>query len=194
MNRLIRPLGIRVCRSSVQRVVITSSIASQVTPSIEPRTYTEADWNERVEQDLKSGNPFFFYRASKTLAERGEQTPSLDFHLRYLTEFPFLPPAAWDFYTNNKSSIKWDLATINPSFVYGPPLDPSISSPSGLGGTQSIWWSTVINTSAKQTKEALGVLGGSAWVDVRDVAEAHVRALERQEAGGERITASSGQW
>lgn len=27
-------------------------------------------------------------------------------------------------------------------------------------------------------------------VDVRDVAEAHVRALERERAGGERITAS----
>jgi nucleoside-diphosphate-sugar epimerase len=89
--------------------------------------------------------------------------------------------------------IAWDLATINPSFVYGPPLEPSISTPSGLGGTQNIWWNTVINATPEKTKEALGVQGGSAWVDVRDVAEAHVRALEREEAGGERITASSGE-
>lgn len=32
----------------------------------------------------------------------------------------------------------------------------------------------------------------SSWVDVRDVAEAHVRALLKQEAGGHRIIVSAG--
>ena len=31
-----------------------------------------------------------------------------------------------------------------------------------------------------------------AWVDVRDLALAHVTALEREEAGNERITVSAG--
>lgn len=33
---------------------------------------------------------------------------------------------------------------------------------------------------------------GSGWVDVRDLAEAHVRALSKEEAGGERIIVSQG--
>lgn len=33
---------------------------------------------------------------------------------------------------------------------------------------------------------------GSGWVDVRDLAEAHVRALSREEAGGQRIIVSQG--
>lgn len=33
---------------------------------------------------------------------------------------------------------------------------------------------------------------GSSWVDVRDLAEAHVKVLEKEEAGGERIIISSG--
>lgn len=32
------------------------------------------------------------------------------------------------------------------------------------------------------------------WVDVREVAVGHVRALQREEAGGERIITSSGPW
>ena len=35
---------------------------------------------------------------------------------------------------------------------------------------------------------------GGSWVDVRDLAEAHVLALERESAGGQRIIASAGQW
>ena len=55
-----------------------------------------------------------------------------------------------------------------------------------------MWWDNVIANTPK-TKEGLGVPGGGAWVDVQDVAEAHVRALEREAAGGERITASAGE-
>lgn len=33
---------------------------------------------------------------------------------------------------------------------------------------------------------------GSCWVDVRDIAEAHVRSLEKEAAGGERIIVSVG--
>ena len=34
----------------------------------------------------------------------------------------------------------------------------------------------------------------SEWIDVRDVALAHVLALQKEEAGGERIIISSGKW
>lgn len=35
---------------------------------------------------------------------------------------------------------------------------------------------------------------GHGWVDVRDVAAAHIRALESQDAGGQRIIVSGGEW
>jgi hypothetical protein len=34
--------------------------------------------------------------------------------------------------------------------------------------------------------------GGGCWVDVRDLALAHVRALQKEEAGGERIIITAG--
>ena len=34
----------------------------------------------------------------------------------------------------------------------------------------------------------------SEWIDVRDVALAHVLALQKEGAGGERIIISSGKW
>ena len=86
------------------------------------------------------------------------------------------------------------MTTINPPYVYGPSLEPDIVSPSSIGGTQQLWWNKVIDIPSEGlTKEALGVKGGHTWVDVRDLAEAHVRALEKEEAGGERIITSGGE-
>ena len=45
-------------------------------------------------------------------------------------------------------------------------------------------------TKTKTPEQLAGVQGG--WVDVRDVAEGHVRALEVPEAGGQRFILSSG--
>ena len=59
------------------------------------------------------------YYASKTLAERGDY---LVFFFGSPSEVK-VPPrflqwsAAWDFYEQHKSEIKWDLVVINPPFV-----------------------------------------------------------------------------
>jgi len=63
--------------SNVQRIVITSSCASVVTPGLsEPRVYTEEDWNTISVQEVKEkgheASQHDKYRASKTLAEKGE--------------------------------------------------------------------------------------------------------------------------
>ncbi|KAJ3519299.1 hypothetical protein NMY22_g13267 [Coprinellus aureogranulatus] len=159
---------------NIKRIVITSSIAAIETQQTEPRTFSEADWNESAEAQSKDvSDPFFPYRASKTFAER----------------------AAWSFFEEHKSSIAWDLVSINPPFVYGPPLQPNIPSPSELGCTQLIWWNTVVrSTAGEKTRESIGPEGGSGWVDVRDVAEAHLRALEREGVSGKRIIVSGGDY
>jgi len=51
------------------------------------------------------------------------------------------------------------------------------------------WYSTVLTPEPKpETKLA----ESASWVDVRDIALAHVLALEKAEAGGERIIISEG--
>ena len=89
---------------SVQRVVLTSSIASVVGDNIDLRqapggVLTEAQWNTTSSVDH---NPYQF---SKVQAER----------------------KAWEI---NKAQERWDLVTINPSMVYGPALTPSSQSAS----------------------------------------------------------------
>ncbi|TEB29167.1 NAD(P)-binding protein [Coprinellus micaceus] len=156
----------------VKRIGITSSSGSlAATAPLEflstPTTFTEADWNDAAIRAVQEGSthPLVAYAASKTLAEK----------------------AAWEFHNAHKPA--WDITTLNPPLVYGPTLLPA-KAPADIGGTQGIWYGTVIAAGEKD-KEQLGEKNGYAWVDVRDVAEAHVRSLEKEEAGGERIIVSS---
>ncbi|KAF8877440.1 hypothetical protein BD779DRAFT_1663913 [Infundibulicybe gibba] len=83
--------------------------------------------------------------------------------------------AAWAFVKEHKDQIKWDLVCINPSFVYGPCLH-DVPTPDDLNFTCWEWYMA------------------RCWVDVRDVAEAHVLSLETPEAGGERIIICAESW
>lgn len=52
------------------------------------------------------------------------------------------------------------------------------------------WWYTVIASEPVKTRETLS--SSSFWVDVRDVADAHVLALEKEAAGNERVIITAG--
>lgn len=85
--------------------------------------------------------------------------------------------AAWDFVAAHP---EMQLTAINPSLVMGPPLDSHYGTSVGLvarllGGRDPML-----------PKIGFGI------VDVRDVAEMHLCALERPEAVGQRIIASAG--
>jgi nucleoside-diphosphate-sugar epimerase len=71
------------------------------------------------------------------------------------------------------------------------PVIHEVASPGALNLSMKYWWDMVVSQEPK-TREALSA--GGAWVHVRDLAEAHVLALEKESAGGERIIASAGQW
>ena len=85
---------------------------------------------------------------------------------------------AWDI-ANAQS--QWDLVTINPSFVLGPMLNPS--------GTTSESFSLL-----KQLVDGTMRMGvpkmGIGLVDVRDVAEAHIKAAFTPEANGRYLTSA----
>lgn len=154
---------------SVKRVVVTSSIAAIIEPKDKPYVFTEADWNDadpkKVEEKGRDAEGPSKYSASKTLAEH----------------------AAWDFLKENKN-LSFDLATINPGYVFGPFIH-EVASPDKLNTSVALIRQTLFEKtpSEKELAEPAG-----SWVDVRDVATMHVAALELEKAHGERFIASAG--
>ncbi|KAE9410975.1 NAD(P)-binding protein [Gymnopus androsaceus JB14] len=155
--------------SGVRRIVITSSCAAVAMTGTTPKICTEQDWNDEavdiVEKEGSKASSAFMYRASKTLAER----------------------AAWGFYEKHKSSLNWDLVVLNPPLVLGPVMH-EVSAPSSLNTSMADFYNTVI----LGTKAPELLLTGLCWVDVRDLAEAHVLALVKEGVQGERIIVSAG--
>jgi dihydroflavonol-4-reductase len=79
--------------------------------------------------------------------------------------------AAWDFTAQNGMA----LTTINPGFVMGPPLDHNFGS------------SVAVIARMLRGKDPMVPMIGFPVVDVRDVAEAHLRALTRPDSAGKRF-------
>lgn len=160
--------------TSVKRVVITSSVAAIVRDEPTPVTFTENDWNQQsldLVNELGEKAPNMAkYRASKTLAEK----------------------AAWKFVEDHKREIDWDVTTLNPPFVFGPAIH-ELTDPASLNTSAKAFYDYVADASeAEVAGNDFLAKGGGCWVDVRDLAEAHRLALEKQEAGGERIIICSG--
>ncbi|KIO32648.1 hypothetical protein M407DRAFT_18408 [Tulasnella calospora MUT 4182] len=154
---------------TVKRVVLTSSIAS-IYHAKDNLNYDETDWNvdapKAVEQLGRDTPGQVMYSASKVLAERG----------------------AWEFVEKNKGSINFDLVAINPSFVWGPPIQ-QVRTVKELNETLGFFHEHTSTQNPPKTKEELTIQSSS--VDVRDVALAHVVALTNGEAAGERFIVNS---
>ncbi|CEN59745.1 Putative Ketoreductase [Aspergillus calidoustus] len=150
---------------SVKRVVVTSSGAAILDFSKPPTyTFTEADWNLMTWEEATS-NPLNAYRASKVFAEK----------------------AAWDFVEKEKP--QYSLTTLNPTMVYGPIIH-HIKDLDGLNTSNE----RIRDIAFGKAKEACPYTGVFLWVDVRDLALAHVLAIEKPEAGGQRFCLSPGQY
>ncbi|KAF8608362.1 putative dihydroflavonal-4-reductase [Ceratobasidium sp. AG-I] len=149
---------------TVKRVVVTSSFASISDP-------TKGDRPGYVYTE-KDWNPLTF--------EQSEQDPVLG----YLGSKALAEKAAWDFMENEKPNF--DLVTICPPMVYGPVIQ-EVSSMKKLN-TSSAKFYSIFNGEEK----VLTNVGVWLWVDVRDVAKAHLGALENPEAGGKRFLVSKG--
>jgi len=153
---------------TVKRVVVTSSCAAVLQVEPEPKTFSELDWNEQAPKEVaemgRAAPAITKYRASKTLAER----------------------AAWDFVEKHKSEIEWDLVVINPPFVFGPTIHHT-PTPDALNTSARQFYTMLTEESSPAIRHS-----GSCWVDVRDLGRAHVLALLRAQASGERIIVSAG--
>lgn len=150
---------------SVKRIVITSSFASIVdgNKGLWPgHEYTEKDWDPITYEEALQ-NPHNGYRASKTFAEK----------------------AAWEFLEKEKPNFT--IATMCPPLVFGPIIH-FLNSLSALNTSNQ----RVRDFIQGKAKEALPPSGVFLWVDVRDLALAHVKAVELPGAANQRFFVTAG--
>lgn len=149
----------------VKRVVITSSFAAIVDNNGKRMPYTYTEADWNISDAEGS-------------AKEGDQQTPLN---AYRASKTLAERAAWEFVETN--DISFDLATINPPLVMGP-LIHQVKSPDTLNTSAKSVWKLVHN----------GQGAPGCAVDVRDVAQAHVEALVRPNAGGQRFAPTIGKY
>lgn len=165
----------------VKRVVITSSFAS-ISKCGERLFNGHAILTEPVEKNQKL--PYTFtekdWNESDPVESEKEGNKQVPIGA-YRASKTLAERAAWEFVESNSPSF--DLATINPPLVLGPIIHQ-------CKGPESL------NTSAQATWNLIhgGVPGAGSAVDVRDAAQAHVEALVRPDAGGQRFAPTIGHY
>ncbi len=140
---------------SVKRVVLTSSCAAIYCDANECEELPSGMFTEDV-WNTKSSLKYVPYSYSKTVAER----------------------KAWEIF---EAQERWDLVTINPSLVLGPPLNPTATTSESF---------TIMKQMGDGTMKMGAPKMGIGLVDVRDVAEAHLRAGLTPTAKGRYITSA----
>lgn len=155
---------------TVQRVVYTASFACVYDPSAGPclgKTYTSEDWSPLTWEDgTEAINGPSAYRASKAVSER----------------------LSWEFMKKNKS-VNFDFVSLCPAMVFGPWLPGAEPrAVEEINTSNQLIWSTVsagYNSPVPPTRAPV-------WVDVRDVALAHLKSITTPEAGGGRYLLGKG--
>lgn len=148
---------------TVKRVVITSSFASIINPASQNgASYSEKDWNP-VTWDEALKDSATAYRASKTFAEK----------------------AAWDFV--EQQNPNFSISTLCPPLVVGPVVHYFNDLDSINTSNQR-----TLNMIKGKMKDGLAATGVYIWVDVRDLADAHVFAIEKEEAANKRFFITAG--
>ncbi|KAE9368254.1 NAD(P)-binding protein [Stipitochalara longipes BDJ] len=129
--------------------------------SIAGKDYTESDWNPVTEEEaVKTQSPVLGYNVSKKLAEQ----------------------AAWDFLAAEEPVF--DLTVINPDIIIGPMLQP-VADPKHVNETNSFACYNFFNGKYKDIESLRFPFYH--FVDVRDVALAHILSLTEPKASNQRI-------
>jgi nucleoside-diphosphate-sugar epimerase len=125
----------------------------------------EKDWNPITwDEALKTDQHITGYRASKTFAEK----------------------AAWDFLDEKKPHF--DIITIQPPLVFGP-YEHDVTLETLNESNSQIW--RIISSGPDAIVPPTAVFR---WVDVRDVATAHVNAIYFSVKGNQRFLVSGGEF
>ncbi|KAI0394533.1 hypothetical protein F5Y17DRAFT_466256 [Xylariaceae sp. FL0594] len=149
---------------TVKRLVITSSSAAILNPFRHAAVYDESHWSPVKWEDAMEDPERHAYRVSKVLAEK----------------------TAWD-YVHTRGT-KFDLVVINPTYVFGP-IQGSLPSLEAMNTSNH----RIRDMMQGKMKDALEPTAPVfTFVDVRDVAVAHLRALELALAGNHRFYVVAG--
>ncbi|WVQ74927.1 hypothetical protein IAR50_004535 [Cryptococcus sp. DSM 104548] len=167
--------GLQKNAHEVQAVVFTSSTATiqnfRAPEDPVPKHETSADHNTQsvayIEDNLPS-DPMWGIHAYMASKIKAEQT-------------------VLEFIETHKPT--WQATVINPPWIFGPVLH-DCKSVASLNLSSKLFWDWV--SGEKREKDLPGPIVGG-WVDVRDVAMAHVRALERPEAASQRYIVAGGE-
>ncbi|KAM0756045.1 NAD-P-binding protein [Meredithblackwellia eburnea MCA 4105] len=154
--------------SGIKAVVITSSIMAYIDDKkYEPGHVLDSkDWNTTTYEEAAAlDDGRKVYRASKALAER----------------------AAWDWVEANKPSFT--LTTVAPTWILGYSKDPSLKSLASARSSFGLTAQQVIDVPKPFYNPLL-----SSYVNVRDVAEAHVKAVTSPAAAGKRYLLIGGRY
>jgi nucleoside-diphosphate-sugar epimerase len=146
---------------AITRVVITSSFASVIDINCKAPpyfTYTSVDWNPLTYAEAISPT------TNSVVAYRGSKK--------------FAELEAWNFVKEKKP--QFDIVTLCPPMTFGPVVHP-VTKTEDLNESNAMLWKVA-------SGDTLPVARVPFWIDVRDLAEAHVEALLRPEAGNKRYT------
>lgn len=149
---------------NITRIVLTSSFASvvDITRKAPPYfTYTAADWNPLTYEEAIDKS------TNAVVAYRGSKK--------------FAELAAWEYIRTKKPSF--DLVTLCPPMTFGPVVHP-VDSVEKLNESNATLWKVA-------SGDKLPVARVPFWIDVRDLAQAHVGALLREEVSGKRYTTTA---
>lgn len=152
--------AVKAYAPSVKRVVLLSSYAAMRDDDRKPPPVYDESWWNPITWEEAVQNPKKTYQGSKALSER----------------------AAWDFMRDENPSF--ELVAINPSRVFGPAAPHLIKGELDKVNTTNM---VILDMVQGKMKDKLEPTGFYSWVGVRDVALAHVRALEMPEAAGKRF-------
>ncbi|EGW32862.1 uncharacterized protein SPAPADRAFT_60202 [Spathaspora passalidarum NRRL Y-27907] len=150
----------------IKRVVVTSSAVAVFGfgPQFDANKVYNEDDWNPVTYEQALSNPMFGYFGSKKYAEK----------------------AAHDFVA--KETVNFGISFINPPYVFGPQAY-AIKDKTTLNTSNE-----VINKVVKLTKNDVLPAEGHVFVDVRDVARAHLVAFEKDEAVSKRLLLVSGSY
>ncbi|KAF8978658.1 D-lactaldehyde dehydrogenase [Cyathus striatus] len=153
----------------IKRIVYTSTLGTVARQVTEPTVLTEKDWNEGAVQFVE---------------EQGAKSPG---QMKYVASKVLAEKAAWKFYEEHKKDLPYDFLVFNAPYIFGPGINQRDKESGSLG----IWYNNcVAKPDDPRSDETLSE--STPYVDVRDLADVHVSALEKDAAGGERFIIASG--
>ncbi|KAH9487422.1 Ketoreductase azaE [Psilocybe cubensis] len=109
----------------------------------------------------------------KIVEERGKEAAIMD---KYSASKTLSERAAWDFYEQHKKGVEWDLVVISPSH----PLNQNFKTADEVTRSVHYWYEYMFEEQPAEILKAT-----TTYVDVRDIAAAHVEALKKEAAAGQ---------